>query len=226
MINVLFRTLFESNRSPFIVFLALNGALCFLLLGINADNGGEQPPANAYHFIVFWLLLFCLVAATLAVMRHNREKRCRLYAHLPVSPREVRLAYWCLAALYLFISTGVLTLILLLAGITPFMNVFGFAALYFFHAGLLLAVLSIFTSNDVPLIPEEIRRRTVPYFFMSALLTFLVLFLLGTAVGFYTHLIEDGSAKWPLLTVIVMFACIGLVALDVRLFQRKDNYLG
>lgn len=226
MINKLFRLQFDSNTTPFIVFLALNGFLCFMMLNIRSVNGRTGLAHIDYHIIVIWLLIFCLVAATLALLRHNRERRCRLYAQLPVSPRDIRLAYWCLAGLYLFISTCVLVLVIVLAGITPVMNVFMFAALYFFNAGMLLGILSIVTSNNLPLIPEEIRQRTIPYFFLAALLTFLALFLLGLLVGFYTHLIEDGTAKWPLLTGLVTLACLGLVALDVRLFQRKDNYLG
>lgn len=226
MINTLFRTQFESNTAAFIVFLALHALMGFLLLTIHVENGYRPLGSDAYFFIVMWLLVFCAIAVTMALLRHNREKRCRLYAQLPVTPRQVRLAYWCLAALFILVSTGMLILIMLLADDLLLQDVAVFAVLHFVHAGVLLAVLSIVTSNNLTLIPEEIRRRTIMYFFMAALLTFLTLFLLGLLVAAYIQLLADGNANWGLLTVLMLLGCAGLVATDVHLFQRKDDYLG
>ena len=231
MINKLFRTLFEMNLSPFIVFVALNASMFFLLMSMHSTFvvDGEVVVVNThtdYHFIVLWLLIFSLVAATLGLIKHNKERRCRLFALLPASPKEIRLAYWCLAALYIFISTCMLVMVMVIGEFTPFMNIFGFGLLYFVNAGMLLAILSIVTSNDLPLIPEEVRRRTIPYFFISALLTFLCLFFMALGVSFYTHLIRDSATKWPMFTGIITLIFIGLVALDVRLFNKKESYLG
>jgi hypothetical protein len=229
MINALFRNQFESNTSSFIVFLALNALLLLLLFNIQVPPPGSLQHSHLrsdFAIIVMWLLAFCAVALTMGLLRHNREKRSRLYAQLPVAPRDIRLAYWCLAALYIFISTGLLTLLMWRSGIIAPLDIMVFALLYFFHTGVLLAILAIVAGNNLPLIPEEIRRRTIPYFFMATLLTFLFLFILAALLSFYMHLLEDGAVKWWTLTVIMAGVCASLVTLDVKLFQTKDNYLG
>jgi hypothetical protein len=90
----------------------------------------------------------------------------------------------------------------------------------------LLAVISILTSNTMRLIPDEIRKRTVIYFFLATFITFLFLLAIGFIVAGYVHVAEGGIVDWSLLTVFVTLLCIGLVALDIYLFGKKDNYLG
>lgn len=226
MINALFRTKFESHLTPFIVFLALNGMMAFILLQASLHRGAAAMGSPPYGSITMWLLLFSLVAAGLALLRHNRERHSRLYAQLPVTPVEVRLAYWCHVALYIGISTLLLVLIMLLADDLPLLDVLLYALLYLCHAGVVMGVLSIMTSNSVQLIPEEVRRRTIVYFFLATFITFLFLFAIGFVVTWYLYILEGREVDWGLLTLLMAAVCGALVAWDIELFRRKDNYIG
>lgn len=225
MINQLFRTKFESNLTAFIVFLALNALLGFVLVLINYDSWSRPVPGEFSTGVAFWLLLFCLVAGGLSLLRYNRERSSRLYAQLPVTSLQIRMAYWSHASLYLCISSLMLLLIMFYAGSTSVVDTLLFTLLYFFHAGVLLAVVSIITSNNLRLIPEEIRRRTIVYFLLATLITFLFLFAIVFIVAGYIRVDQEGVESWSLLTVIIMLLCAGLVTLDIHLFRKKDNYL-
>lgn len=225
MINALFRTKFESNILYFGLFLGLNAFFGVILTQI-FNEGPRRPEEEGFATIISWLLIIGVLTGGGAMMRHNREKRTRLYAELPVTPRQIRLAYWCLVGLFLFVSTGVFSLILFFSGISTASGLLLNALLYFVHAGTLMGVISIIFNNSVRLIPEEVRRHTVLYFFMAALLTFLTLFALGFLVMLYATFVEHGVVDRTVLTMSLTAACAGLVALDVFLFERKGNYLG
>jgi MFS family permease len=225
MINQLFRTKFESNLTAFIVFLFLNALLGLFLIVINSDSHVRPVSEQFFTFISIWLLLFCLVAGALSLLRYNKEKSSRLYAQLPITSLQVRIAYWSHVSLYLCISSLMLLAAMVYAD-KPVPEILLFTVLYFFHAGVLLAVISILTSNTMRLIPDEIRKRTVIYFFLATFITFLFLLAIGFIVAGYVHVAEGGIVDWSLLTVFVTLLCIGLVALDIYLFGKKDNYLG
>lgn len=225
MINQLFRTRFESNLTAFIVFLALNALLGFILTVISIEVESSLASSGFFSSVASWLLFFCLAAGGLSLLRYNRERNSRLYAQLPVSPRQVRLAYWCHAGLYLCISSLVLLLVVYYTSV-PMLDALLFSLLYFFHAGAWLAAASIVTSNTLRIIPEEVRRRTIVYFLLATLVTFLFLSALGLVVGAYVRVQVDGVENWGLLTLLMAALCAGLVALDIHLFETKDNYLG
>jgi hypothetical protein len=44
-------------------------------------------------------------------------------------------------------------------------------------------------------------------------------------VAGYIHMDEEGVASWSSLTMIMALLGAGLVALDIHLFRKKDNYL-
>lgn len=226
MINTLFRTKFESNTTAFIVFLALNGLLGFIVLQSGLHNRALATADLPYGSITLWLLAFSLVAAGLSLLRHNRERSSRLYAQLPVTPVQVRLAYWCHVALYIGISTLLLVLIMLIADALPLLDVLLYALLYLSHAGVVMGVLSIVSGNTLRLIPEEVRRRTIAYFFLAALITFLFLLALGFVVSWYIYVLEGRWVNWAMLTLLMVAGCGSLVVLDIALFRRRDSYLG
>lgn len=226
MIHELFRSKFESNLGTFIVFVALHVALGFLLLTISDGRGADALPDRFLADVTAWLLVFCAAAGVSALLRHNRERRTRLYAQLPVSSLQVRSAAWCHAALYLCISALTLLWITLMVGTWSLLEQLRFALLYFAHAGVLLALWSIVLGNTVSLVPEDIRKRTVLYFFVATAVTFLILFVLGLIVGAYLHVLGTDDLNWTLLTLLMCIGCIGLVLLDVYLFCRKAEYLG
>jgi hypothetical protein len=225
MINQLFRTKFESNLTSFSVFLGLNAVLGLLLLGADREPDSLEA-AGFYTNVAVWLVVFCLVAGGLSLLRYNRERSSRLYAQLPVTHRQIRVAYWLHAALHLCISSLVLLLAMFFTGGVPVLEVLLFALLYFFHAGVLLAVLSILASNNWRLIPEEVRRNTVLYFFLATLVIFVLVFGLGFIVAGYGRVQQNGVENWPQLTLLMAVLCAGLVALDIHLFGKKDDYLG
>lgn len=225
MINQLCRTKFESNLTAFIVFLFLNALLGLILITINNDSHPRPVSADFFVFITIWLLLFCLVARGLSLLRYNKEKSSRLYAQLPVTTLQIRVAYWSHAGLYLCISSLMLLAIMFCAD-KPLLDILLFTLLYLAHAGVLLAVISILASNTLRLIPEEIRKRTVIYFFLATFITFLFLFALGFIVAGYAQVAEGRIVRWPLLTLMMMLFCIGLVTLDINLSRKKTDYLG
>ncbi|MES2626825.1 MAG: hypothetical protein V4628_16180 [Pseudomonadota bacterium] len=223
MINQLFRTQFESNLTAFIVFLALNTLLGVALLTLNYDDWAT--PGEFSVGISFWLLLFCIVAGGLSLLRHNRERSSRLYAQLPVTSLEIRIAHWSHAALYLLISSLMLLLISFYAATTSFTDTLLFTLLHFFHAGALLAIVSIVMSNNLRLIPDEVRKRTIVYFLLATSITFLFLFAIGFIVAGYIHMEKEGIEKWWLLTLIMSVLCAALVTFDIHLFRKKAGYL-
>src|SRR5687768_15013626 len=111
MINQLFRTKFESNLTAFIMFLFLNALYGLTLIAVSRDSHERPATVDFYTWITIWLLLFCLAAGTVSLLRYNKEKSSRLYAQLPVTSLQVRLAYWLNACLYLAISSLMLLLI-------------------------------------------------------------------------------------------------------------------
>jgi hypothetical protein len=225
MLNQLFRTKFESNLSNFIVFLALNAFLGFMLTMECYDSQDSLVSSGFFTGVATWLLVFCFVAGGLALLRYNREKSSRLYAQLPVTSVQVRLAFWLHASLYLCISSLMLLLIMFYALRSPLRDLLQFTLLYFSHAAGLLAVISIVNSNTLRLIPAEIRKRTVVYFFLATFVTFLFLVALGFVVAGYVRVLEGEVENWPLVTLLMTLLCIGLVTLDIELFRKKDNYL-
>jgi len=225
MVNRLFRTKFESNLTAFIVFIALNALAGFLIL-LNHASRSRPVSVEFFTWITIWLLIICLVAGALSLLRHNRERNSRLYAQLPVTSLQVRLAYWSHASLYLCISSLMLLLVMFYADGRPLLDIFLYTLLYFSHAGVLLAVISIVTSNTVRLIPEEVRKRTVTYFFLATFITFLFLFAIGFIVAGYINVLEGGMVNWSVLTLLMLLLCAALVTLDIHLFRKKDNYLG
>jgi MFS family permease len=176
--------------------------------------------------VTLWLLIFCLVAGGLSLLRYNRERHCRLFAQLPVTNLQIRLSFWCHACLYVLVSTCVLVLIMFYADIEPLTGILRFAALYFFHAGVLLSTITIASSSSMRLIPEEVRSRTILYFFLAVALTFMFLFAIGFVVAGYLHVVESDSVNWSMLTLLMLLLCAALVSLDIHLFRGKDTYLG
>jgi hypothetical protein len=225
MINQLFRAKFESNLVPFIVFLGLNALVGFVLVMMSVDFHITSFGAETITETAVLLLSFCFVAGGLSLLRYNRERSSRLYAQLPVTSLQVRVAYWCHACLYLCISSLVLLMTMLYAGNVGALDMLRFTLLYFFHAGVLLGAISIVTSNTLRLIPDEVRKSTVVYFFLATFITFLFLVALVFIVVGYIRVTGGGVENWTLLTLIMMLLCVGLVALDIQLFRNKDSYL-
>ena len=222
MINQLFQTKLVSNLTPFIVFLTLNALLGLILISIHDDT---PPPLGYFSAVIAWLLCFPLAAGGLALLRYNRERHTRLYALLPATSLQVRLAFWCHGCLYLCIASLMLLLVMIFEAQLPVLTLLQFTLLFFSHAGVLLAVISIVTSNTLSLVPKEIRKRTFLYFLLATFITFLFMFGIGLIVAGYIHLNEQGVENWLQLTLLMTLLCAGLVTLDIHLFRHKDSYL-
>jgi MFS family permease len=227
MINQLFLTKFESNLTAFITFLAMNSLLLLVMLAEMLDGSPIKTDSGLFFAAIsLWLTAFCLVAGGIVLLRHNRERHSRLYAQLPVTSLEVRVAHWCHATLYICIASLALLLILSFAGVFSWFEKLRFTLVFFLHAGAGLAAISIVTGNSLPLVPEELRRRTILYFFVCTMITTLFLGGLGLMVGGYISILEAESVNWTLLTVALMVVCGGLTSLDIYLFTKKQSYLG
>ena len=227
MINQLFRTKFESNLTAFLVFLAMNALLVARVI-VRSDDPWWQPESRVLvSESTVWLLMSSAVAAVISLLRYNRERNSRLYAQLPVTSLQVRLSFWAYAALYLCISSLALLFVMLYADTRPFLEMLQVMWLYFSHGMILLAIISIATSSSLRVIPEEIRRRTVAYFFLGTLVTFLILLAITFVITFYDRAIGGRlTIAWWRLTLLMTLMAAGLVALDVHLFRKKDSYLG
>lgn len=227
MIIQLIRTRFESNLTAFLVFLSLNALLLMRVITRSDDPWWQPESRPLVAESTVWLLMASVVASVISLLRYNRERNGRLFAQLPVTSVEVRLSFWAHAGLYLCTSSSVLLVVMLYADTRPLLDMLQVTWLYFSHGVTLLAVISIATSSSLRLIPEEIRRRTIVYFFLATLVVSLILFAIGLAITAYDRASEGRlTTAWPQLTLLMTLLGAGLVALDVQLFRTKDSYIG
>jgi hypothetical protein len=225
MIAQLFRTKFESNLMSFIVFIALiaYAGVRYAMTGTAPDVGNPQPELvvmTAYAV----LMMFCLVPGVISLLRKNRERSGRLYAHLPVSPLQLRVAYWLHAGLYFGIAASMLMVFVVLAGSGAAWE-YLLPLVFVFHIGTLLACFSLVTSNLSRVLPEFVRRNTILYCVVVAVATVA----LGAGVALAATTLfgrYEGPESWPTLAAEIGTACVALVALDIYLFGKTDHSLG
>jgi hypothetical protein len=224
MIAQLVRTKFESNLMSFIVFIALiaYAGVKYAITG-EVPNAGN-PTGDAVLTAYAVLIMFCLVAGLVSLLRQNRERSGRLYAQLPVSPRQIRMAYWLHASLYPGIAAVMLLVFVLFAGRAAESG-YLWPLMLFIHVCLLLACFSLVTSNISRVIPEAVRRITILYCIVVAVATVglggSVAFAAVTLIGEY-----EGRESLPKLIVTMAIVCVALVALDIYSFGKKDPNLG
>lgn len=231
MIAQLVRTKFESNLLSFIVFIALIAAAGARYLMTREPPQGPVT-REMFSAAAATLMLCCFVPGIISLLRQNRERSSRLYAQLPVSPRQVRVAYWLHASLYLVIAGVLLQVFLLVAGTGPAVDFGGrvdyrlvslllFANLYIWLAGF-----SLVTSNLSRMVSDKIRRNTVLYCFLVIVATFLIFYGLVLAAlvlsGQLQNALQDGVQMTPVLVTLSLL-CIAMVALDIYLFGKKDH---
>ena len=219
MITQLVRTRFESNMMSFIVFVALivAGAARFLMTR-EPVQGPEQ--FEQIQIATAWLMLCCLAAGIVSLLRQNRERSGRLYAQLPASARQIRASYWLHVCLYPGVAALLLHAVLLFGGSEPVDAAFQVVSAGFFLSTILwLACLSLVTSNIARVIPHMIRANIVLYSIVVALATLLLGYSLILVVVF---LGGAGVAALPYLFTLVALICATLVALDIHLYAKKD----
>jgi hypothetical protein len=225
MIGQLVRTKFESNLMSFIVFVALIGASGIRYMMIRDTSQDSSASNNVIILSSAWLMVFCLVAGGISLLRQNRERSSRLYAQLPVSPRQIRMAYWLHASLYAFIAALALLTVVLFAGTKAASDYLLLPPFFFFDICVLLACFSLVTSNISRLISERVRRNTVLYGFVVVLATLVLgnglAFISATVIGQYQG--PESLAKYTLTLATV---CVAMVALDIYLFGKQDHNLG
>lgn len=219
MISQLVRTRFESNLMSFIVFVALvAAATARFQMTREAPQGPVLP--QQIQMAAVWLMLCLLAAGIVSLLRQNRERSGRLYAQLPVSPRQNRVAYWLHVTLYPAIAALLLHAFMLFGGSEPAAVELQWVSYGFFISTCLwLACFSLVTGNIARLIPQRIRANTVLYCCFVAIVTQLLGFMLIAAVRLIGgEAFEDSERMFPVLAVV----CAALIALDVHLFARKD----
>jgi hypothetical protein len=224
MISQLVRTKFESNLMSFIVFIALiaYAGVRYVMTGEVPDAG--NPTGDTVLTAYALLVVFCMAAGLVSLLRQNRERSTRLYAQLPVSPRQIRVAYWLHASLYPGIAALMLLAFVMSAGSVAASG-YLWPVMLFFHVCLLLACFSLVTSNIARVIPEAVRRITIVYCIVVAVATVglgaSVAFAAVTLIGEY-----EGPESLPKLIVTMAIVCVALVALDINSFGKKDHNLG
>jgi hypothetical protein len=219
MIGQLVRTRFESNLMSFVVFVALIVAATARFLMTREVPQGPVPQQQII-MAAAWLMLSLLAAGIVSLLRQNRERSGRLYAQLPVSPRQIRVTYWLHVTLYPAIAALLLHAFVLFGGSEPAAAGAQLVSVgLFVSACLWLACFSLVTNNIARLIPQSIRANTVLYCCVVALATIILGFGLIIAVrliggeGF-----EDERKMFPVLALL----WAALVVLDIYLYAKKD----
>ena len=222
MIGRLVRTKLESNLISFIVFIALIAAATIRYL---MTRELPQGPVTRQMFLAAAapLTICCFVPGIISLLRQNRERSSRLYAQLPVSPRQIRVAYWLHASLYLVITAVMLEIFVALAGTGPaaenyyLLSLALIISLYVWLAGLSLA-----TSNLSRVLSERIRRNTLLYGFIVTVATFLLVYaLILISLAVTGQLGNEGNI--PKLLATMTTVGVAMITLDIYLFGKKDH---
>jgi hypothetical protein len=224
MIGQLVRTKFESNLMSFSVFMGL-----IVVVGIRYLITREVPqgpvPREAIVMAAATLMLCCLAAGIISLLRQTRERGNRLYAQLPVSARQIRVAYWLHVSLYPGIATMLFLAFVLFAGTEPAPVEYQFMTVgLFFSMCLWLACLALVTSNIARVIPETVRKNTVLYCVVVTMATLMLGYALMLAMAALIGA-SEGPADWPKAIIGMAIVCTALVMLDIYLFGKKDRNL-
>lgn len=252
MIKQLIRTKFESHLTASVFFVIFNLALLGMITLLNEDRndrirrtgipnqtaqiqesltGGPAVQnymtfqAEVFSIITGWLVGICLVMAGIALLRHSKEKRTRLYMQLPASSREIRLAHWGLAGIYMCVPTLVTAYFIIYIGEASFSNFLLFTILFYFHLGCLIAIATLVMNYWENIIPVQYRHRGLIRFILMAILITAGLPIVALAVSGYVYVAHDGPIYWGLFTLLMALLFFVLVSLDLYLFNRRDNYL-
>lgn len=223
MIGQLVRTKFESNLMSFIVFIAMIAAATIRYL---MTRDPPQAPLTRELFMpaAAVIVICCFVPGIISLLRQNRERSSRLYAQLPVSPRQIRVAYWLHASLYLGIAAVMLQIFVAFAGTGPTEeNYYVISLAVIVSLFIWLAGLSLATSNLSRVISERIRRNTLLYCFIVMVATFLLVYAVILVALAVTGQLGGNAGNMPRLLLTMTTVCIAMVALDIYLFGKKDH---
>lgn len=220
MIAQLVRTRFESNLMSFIVFIGLVIAATIRLV---ATQEASPPPATEVIQVllvpVAWLFLAGAAAGIVSLLRQNRERSGRLYAQLPVSPRQMRIAYWLHLGIYAALVALLLALYMRVALDATVPAEFRLVPLgIFLTMCIWLACLSLVMSNITRVIPESVRRNAVLHCIVVAAATLVLGFGAILITASLTN--EDGDLLRT--TAAMATVCCILIALDIYLYTQKD----
>lgn len=222
MIAQLVRTRFESNLMSFIVFIALIIAATIRVVATYEGTPSVGPETlQAVMIAAAWLALACAAAGIVSLLRQNRERSGRLYAQLPVSPRQIRIAYWLHLSIYPAIVAILLALYTRVALDEAIPAEFGLVPPgVFLSMGNWLASLSLVMSNISRVIPESLRRNTVLYCIVVTVATIALglCAILTTALLAQTNEVDN----FPRTVATMGAVCCVLVLLDIYLYTKKD----
>lgn len=224
MIVQLVRTRFESNLMSFLVFMALIVVAGARFLMTREVPQGPVPPQQILQAGA-WLMLCCLAAGLVSLLRQNRERSGRLYAQLPVSPRQARIAYWLHVCLYPGIAALLLHAVIRFGGSEPSVGEARIVPIAFFLATCLwIACFALVTSNIARVIPESVRKNTVLY---CVVVTLATLVLGGILILTVQALLGEfrGGADFKKTFASLGAVLVVLVMLDVHLFGKNDGSL-
>jgi hypothetical protein len=223
----LVRTELESYLHDLVVW----GGPIFLLLVLFLSFLGTvvaRSGDSLSDYLSLFLLSVGLSSVLLAVKISGRnaiEKRTRLFSQLPVSTREVSLASWCVRLLCLSIPTLACTVFVARAANMPFAT-FALVTLATYLGGTTL-VAAISVAMSIRPLPSPISAWARGVYIGCAIVV-IVIWITGNLFVFPSlRSAAIGSlAGLPGLTGCLMVSSVGLVALDVWLRERADDYLG
>jgi hypothetical protein len=228
MISRLVRLELESYLHDLVVW---GGAIFFLLFlflsftGTVVARSGEQRSKDLFGLFLLSVGLSSGLLAVKVSQQNAREKRTRLFSQLPVSTREVSYARWCVRLLCLSIPTLAFTVFLARAANMPFGR-FALITLATYLGGTSL-VAAISVAMSVRHLPPPMSAWANSVYIGFGIVAVVAWFLGNlfvlpplAAVG---SLADVGLSG---MTGYLMVSSVGLVAVDVWLRYRLDDYLG
>jgi hypothetical protein len=174
-----------------------------------------------------FLLAVSLSSVLLAIKvsgRNALERRPRLFSQLPVSTRDVTFASWYVRLFCLWIPTLASTVFLARAANMPFAR-FALITLAIYLGGTTV-VAAISVAMNIRHLPPPMSTWANGVYIGCGVVAVAIWFLGNLLVMPPAHSATIGSIGLPGLTGLLMVSSVGLVALDVWLRDRADDYLG
>jgi hypothetical protein len=187
-------------------------------------RSGDSLSGHLSRAFLLSVALSSMVVAVQVSRRSAIEKRTRLYAQLPVSPRELSVASWCVRLLCLWIPVLASAVFLARANNMPFAR-FALITLALYLGGTtLLAVVSV--AMNIRHLSPRMSEWANGVYVACAIAAVAIWFIANTVVLPPAHA-AAGLVGLSLsgLTGLFLLSAVGLVVIDVWLRERADDYL-
>jgi len=214
MIRHLIRTEIIGNLNILSGLIAVN--LVGLLIFIFATQMQEIAPAIVFSIIPAGIAAFAIYT------RAKRERRSRLHAQLPVTQLQIVISEWCFAFITLLIPASILLLSALLSNEYSFIEALRNFFVIFCAITSVLAAIAI--AMGIGKLPRP-YSRVLEWLWILFVLFFIALapISLDSRSFFFS---AAGIPNWTLISTFYGVSAVGLVAVNIWLHQKAEDYLG